>query len=142
MNNSKKCQQCGLVNFATDDRCRRCSANLDAPARALPPTSPTISKSTVYVCLLVLFLGGLGVWGYWHKQGTDRELKEKAEWMRRQNDYAGQGVNSGPAEGTSAPANAEQVKNAQRIMEEIKKREEQQRAFYERARKETVRPPQ
>jgi hypothetical protein len=34
---SRKCERCGLVNFAVNENCRRCGASLDAPATGEPP---------------------------------------------------------------------------------------------------------
>ena len=34
---SRKCVQCGLVNFASDDACRRCGAQLESPPPAETP---------------------------------------------------------------------------------------------------------
>jgi hypothetical protein len=43
------CSQCGLVNFLTAERCKRCKATLSAPPTlTAPPTDkprPTLSKS-------------------------------------------------------------------------------------------------
>jgi hypothetical protein len=85
MNTSKKCSQCGLVNFATDDFCRRCSWDLNAPAPLPPLSHPPKSKSTLYVGLFVMAAIGFGGWAYWYKTGSDRELKAKAEFYGRQN---------------------------------------------------------
>ncbi len=104
MKPSKKCCQCGLVNFATDELCRRCSADLNGFAQVSAETPLPRSKSTVYLILFVLALIGFGVWGYWYKTGSDRELAQKAEFLRRQNDYAGHDVSTIPPAGTATPA--------------------------------------
>jgi hypothetical protein len=84
----------------------------------------TSSRSTVYVGVFVLFWVGLGIWGYWHKTVTDRELKAKADWQRIQNGYAGHNSNTIPPAGAPTPLprmgslNDEQMK---RLNEETEK---------------------
>ena len=102
MSTSKKCHHCGLVNFATEALCRRCSADLDSALMDVE-SDPKISRSTIYVFLFAFALAGLGVWGYFHKQATDRELAAKAEFFRRQNDYAGHDINTIPPAGAPTP---------------------------------------
>jgi hypothetical protein len=127
MSTSKKCRHCGLVNFATEELCRRCSANLDSAPLEVEP-GPGISKSTVYVFLFAFALAGLGVWGYFHKQATDRELAEKAEFVRRQNDYAGHDISTIPPAGAPSPtphvARFDEQKGYKEAMEKSKEQME------------------
>jgi hypothetical protein len=104
MKTSMKCYRCGLVNFATDDVCRRCSADLNRVARAAASTPTPRSKSTLYVFLFALALIRFGVWGYHYKKESDRELAQKAEWVRRQNDYAGHDISTIPPAGDPTPS--------------------------------------
>jgi hypothetical protein len=103
MRTSKKCHKCGLVNFGGEVDCRRCQADLDAPQQI--PQRPVAKsyKSTIYLGLFVLLLVGFGVWAYKYKTESDKELKAKAEFYGRQNDYAGHDVNTIPAPGAPTP---------------------------------------
>ena len=127
MKTSKKCYRCGLVNFATDDLCRRCSEDLNSFAQVAASTPAPKSKSTLYVCLFCLALIGFGVWGYFYKKASDRELAQKAEWFRRQNDYAGHDMSTIPPAGAPTPSprqmlyNEEQMKRINEAMEKTKK---------------------
>ena len=46
--NNRKCAQCGLVNFAAAETCRRCKASLDAVAvaAAVPDAEADASESS------------------------------------------------------------------------------------------------
>lgn len=126
MKTSTKCYQCGLVNFATDDLCRRCSSDLKSFAQVSASVPAPRSKSTLYVLLFALALIGLGVWGYLHKKESDRELAQKAEWFRRQNDYAGHDISTIPPAGAPTPSprqmlyNDEQMKRINEAMEKTR----------------------
>lgn len=130
MKTSTKCYQCGLVNFATDDLCRRCSADLKSFAQVSASTPQPRSKSTLYVALFALAMSGFGVWGYMYKKNSDRELAQKAEWLRRQNDYAGHDINTIPPAGASTPtpqiSRFDQMKGYKEAMEKSK---EQMQAY-------------
>jgi hypothetical protein len=127
MRTSKKCHQCGLVNFPTDGLCQRCSAELDAvDLKAIAAASePKISKSTVYVFLFAFLFLGLGLWGFLYRRGVDRELAEKAKFMERQNNYAGHNINTIPPAGTETPtpgpARLDQTKGYKEAMEKMNK---------------------
>jgi len=124
MKTSKKCYRCGLVNFATDDLCRRCSEDLNSFAQVTASVPAPRSKSTLYVFLFALALIGFGVWGYLYKKGSDRELAQKAEWARRQNDYAGHDISTIPPAGAPTRQllhNDEKMKRLNEEMEKIKK---------------------
>ena len=125
MKTSKKCHRCGLVNFATDDLCRRCSEDLNSFAQVSASTPAPKSRSTLYVCLFSLALIGLGIWGYHYKRESDRELAQKAEFVRRQNDYAGHDINTIPPAGAPTPApqisRIDQMKGYNEAMEKSKK---------------------
>jgi hypothetical protein len=126
MKTSKKCYRCGLVNFATDDDCRRCSADLNSVSQVAASTPAPRSKSTLCVVLFSLALIGFGVWGYYYKKESDRELAQKAEWVRRQNDYAGHDSSTIPPPGAPTPSprqllyNDEQMKRLNETMEKTK----------------------
>ena len=134
MNTSKKCSQCGLVNFATDDFCRRCSRDLNAPAPLPPLSSAPKSKSTLYVFLFVLAVIAFGGWAYWYKTGSDRELKAKAEFYGRQN-YAGHNVNSIPPAGAATPAPAPRQLFDEDVMKKINQDNEKMRRAYQELQK-------
>jgi hypothetical protein len=111
-----------MVNFATDDLCRRCSEDLNSFAQVAASTPAPRSKSTLYVCLFSLALIGFGVWGYYYKKASDRELAQKAEWFRRQNDFAGHNSTIPPA---GAPTRQllhkdEQMKRMKEAMEKTR----------------------
>jgi hypothetical protein len=126
MSTSKKCHQCGLVNFATDGLCRRCSAELQPlDLNAIAAASqPKISKSTIYVFLFAFLFLGLGVWGFLYRRGVDRELAEKAKFLERQNNYAGHDINTIPPAGTETsapgPVRADQIRGFNEAVEKSK----------------------
>jgi hypothetical protein len=76
--------------------------------------------------LLSLALIGFGVWGYHYKKESDRQLAQKAEWVRRQNDYAGHDSSTIPPPGAPTPSprqllyNEEQMKRLNETMEKTK----------------------
>ena len=142
MKTSRKCHQCGLVNLATDTTCRRCRVSFGTLEQVTEP-GRRISASTIYLCLFVLAAVGFGAWVYWYKKGTDRDLKAKAEWAERQMGNAGHDLSS-PPEGAPTPTlqnNRVGETNVQALMEQLKKREEERRAFREQALK-ASRPPE
>lgn len=66
MNNSVKCPQCGLVNFANNPVCRRCGSELTQPrAKSLLEQSEKGSRSRVYLALIPLFIIGIGFWFFY-----------------------------------------------------------------------------
>lgn len=143
MKTSRKCHQCGLVNLATDTTCRRCRVSFGT-LEQVTESGRRISASTIYLCLFVLAPLGFGSWVYWYKKGTDRDLKAKTEWAERQEGNADHDLSSIPPEGAPTPtpqSNRVGDGNVKALMEQLKKREEERRAFREQALKPS-RPPE
>lgn len=59
---SLKCAQCGLVNFPTDQKCKRCSAPLSAHAQSVVGTQQGIVLQDGYVLPPPPGMGVAGVW--------------------------------------------------------------------------------
>ena len=95
MNTSKKCHRCGLVNFATEELCRRCSADLDGFADDASPLRRR-SKTALFISAALLIIAGLLFWGYQHKQKLDREFAEQAELIRHQDEPLAPASTPGP----------------------------------------------
>ena len=127
MRTAKKCHRCGLVNFASESHCRRCSSNLDSAPMAMV-SEPKVSKSTVYVLLFAFVFAGLGVWGFLYRRGVDRELAQKAEFLRRQGNY------NGP------PLPDPKFKRMNEIMEEKQRKEPDQKKALEEVMKKIEAP--
>lgn len=55
---SKKCQQCGLVNWEHEELCSRCGASLNS---ATPPVYRWFVAYCIFMALLYLSLAGMGI---------------------------------------------------------------------------------
>ena len=84
--NRIKCNRCGLINGASDERCRRCEINLHSSENVPPPRSSAVSDLSdlndsssmkVLIIILVLVIASAGAYKLFYVPYAEEAERER-----------------------------------------------------------------